>query len=256
MTPVEVKRGDSPLVLGLPHTGTHVPDEIFDNPDAARPDAGRYRLACRPALRRLAEWRHHRARQLPPLRHRRQPRSVRRSLYPGQNTTGLVPLTNFDKPLWLEEPGRPPRSRRADLPGTRPITRHLRPNSKGCAAIHGVAILYDCHSIRSKIPYLFEGTLPDFNIGTNNGRDLRPADRSCGGRNLRWRGRLFQRAQRPLQGRLDHPPLRSARRNMHAIQMELAQSTRIWPRGAALRSMTRRRRSGCAFSSRHSEFSC
>jgi N-formylglutamate deformylase len=29
MTPVEVKRGDSPLVLGLPHTGTHVPMTIF-----------------------------------------------------------------------------------------------------------------------------------------------------------------------------------------------------------------------------------
>jgi N-formylglutamate amidohydrolase len=50
MDPVLVKRGDSPLVLGLPHTGTHVPDDILDNLNAARPDAARYRLACRPAL--------------------------------------------------------------------------------------------------------------------------------------------------------------------------------------------------------------
>ncbi len=34
---------------------------------------------------------------------------------------------------------------------------------------HGLAIVYDCHSIRSRIPYLFEGTLPVFNIGTNDG---------------------------------------------------------------------------------------
>ena len=37
-------------------------------------------------------------------------------------------------------------------------------------AIHGVAILYDCHSIRSLIPFLFEGRLPDFNVGTDMGR--------------------------------------------------------------------------------------
>ena len=37
-------------------------------------------------------------------------------------------------------------------------------------AIHGVAILYDCHSIRSHIPFLFEGKLPDFNIGTDMGK--------------------------------------------------------------------------------------
>jgi N-formylglutamate deformylase len=41
-------------------------------------------------------------------------------------------------------------------------------------AIHGVAMLYDCHSIRSQIPFLFDGTLPDFNIGTNNGETCAP----------------------------------------------------------------------------------
>ena len=42
-------------------------------------------------------------------------------------------------------------------------------------ALHGVAILYDCHSIRSEIPFLFEGVLPDFNIGTNTGITCDPA---------------------------------------------------------------------------------
>ena len=41
--------------------------------------------------------------------------------------------------------------------------------------IHGVAILYDCHSIRSRIPYLFDGVLPDFNIGTNGGTTCDPS---------------------------------------------------------------------------------
>jgi len=39
---------------------------------------------------------------------------------------------------------------------------------------HGYAVLYDCHSIRSEVPYLFKGKLPDFNIGTNNGTTCDP----------------------------------------------------------------------------------
>ena len=50
-----------------------------------------------------------------------------------------------------------------------PIMRRLQAELERVRAIHGYAILYDCHSIRSNIPFLFEGTLPDFNIGTNNG---------------------------------------------------------------------------------------
>ena len=42
-------------------------------------------------------------------------------------------------------------------------------------AQHGFAILYDCHSIRSTIPFLFDGTLPDFNTGTNMGTTCDPA---------------------------------------------------------------------------------
>ena len=50
MTPVEVTRGDGPVVLGMPHTGTHVPADIMARLNAARADAVRHRLAYRPAL--------------------------------------------------------------------------------------------------------------------------------------------------------------------------------------------------------------
>ena len=36
-------------------------------------------------------------------------------------------------------------------------------------AQHGYAVLWDAHSIRSEIPWLFEGLLPDLNIGTASG---------------------------------------------------------------------------------------
>ena len=87
--------------------------------------------------------------------------------------------------------------------------------------------LYDCHSIRSRIPFLFEGTLPDFNIGTNNGATCAPVIEGivagiCAGAegyssilNGRFKGGWTTRHYgRPAD-------------NIHAIQMELAQSTHL-----------------------------
>jgi formiminoglutamase len=93
------------------------------------------------------------------------------SLYPGQNTTGLCPLINFDNaPIYLA--GKTPDS---DEIERRRLTYHaayhaaLDAEIARVKAIHGIAILYDCHSIRSQAPFLFKGQLPDFNIGTNSG---------------------------------------------------------------------------------------
>jgi formiminoglutamase len=94
-------------------------------------------------------------------------------------------------------------------------------------AAHGVAILYDCHSIRSRIPFLFAGTLPDFNIGTAGGTSCSPAVEAairdiCAAApgyshvlNGRFTGGWTTRHYgRPSEG-------------LHAIQMELAQSTHL-----------------------------
>ena len=149
------------------------------------------------------------------------------SLYPGQNTTGLVPLTTFDgTPLWLEEPD-------AVATRTRLETYHARYHAALAAelarvqAIHGIAILYDCHSIRSRIPFLFDGVLPDFNIGTNNGATCAPEIEAAVARicaeadgytcvlNGRFKGGWTTRHY----GQPSH--------GIHAIQMELAQSTHL-----------------------------
>ena len=54
------------------------------------------------------------------------------------------------------------------------ITRRSRAEIERLRAQHANVVVYDCHSIRSVIPRLFEGTLPHFNIGTNGGTSLRP----------------------------------------------------------------------------------
>ena len=103
MNVVEVHHGSSPVILAFPHTGTWVPDDIATRLN----DEGR-RL-------RDTDWHVHElyAGLLPDATtvratfHRyvidanRDPEGV--SLYPGQNTTGLVPETDFDgKPIWKD----------------------------------------------------------------------------------------------------------------------------------------------------------
>ena len=97
------------------------------------------------------------------------------SLYPGQNTTGLVPTTDFEgEPIWQTPPvAGDVADRLARFHA--PYHAALLAEIERVKALHGVAILYDCHSIRSVIPFLFDGVLPDFNIGTADGASCAPA---------------------------------------------------------------------------------
>jgi len=227
MTPVEISRGTGPLVLGLPHTGTHVPDEIF----ARLTPLGQTLADTDWHIHRLYDGLIDNVTTVRANFHRyvidanRDPSGA--SLYPGQNTTGLVPMTDFDgKPLWLTEPDAGEIEARR-LSWHAPYHQALKAELERVRAEHGVAILYDCHSIRSHIPFLFDGTLPDFNIGTNNGEtcaaDIEAAvadicaaaDGYSSIVNGRFKGGWTTRHYgRPAD-------------NVHAIQMELAQSTHL-----------------------------
>ncbi|GHG99709.1 N-formylglutamate deformylase [Pseudodonghicola xiamenensis] len=226
MTPVTIHQGDSPVILGLPHTGAFVPDEIFA------------RLTPRGQTLADTDWHVDRlydgllpgATTVRAMFHRyvidanRGPENE--SLYPGQNTTGLVPMTDFDgEPLWTTAPDDAEIAQRLADWHT-PYHSALAAEIARVKAIHGVAILYDCHSIRSHIPFLFDGTLPDFNIGTNLGVTCDPrleaaAQKVCSGTartmavNGRFKGGWTTRHYgQPGEG-------------VHAIQMELAQSTHL-----------------------------
>ncbi len=226
MIPVEVTPGDSPVILGLPHTGTWLPDDI------------RARLNARGQVLADTDWHIERlydgllpgATTVRATFHRYVIDANRgaddASLYPGQNTTGLVPLTDFDgEAIWLKEPDA------ADIAHRKaqfhaPYHAALAAEVARVRARHGVAILYDCHSIRSHIPFLFPGTLPDFNVGTNLGTTCDPRIEAAvydlcvaSGRthvlNGRFKGGWTTRHYgQPGTG-------------VHAIQMELAQSTHL-----------------------------
>ncbi len=221
-----VQRGDGPIVLGQPHGGTFVPDDI-----TARLNANGQILADTDwHINQLYDGLVANATVVQSHVHRyvsdanRDPEGA--SLYPGQNTTTLVPLTDFDgQPIWAD--GQEPS---ADEIEARRIAYHapyhnaLEQELERVRAIHGVAILFDCHSIRSKIPFLFEGTLPDMNIGTDGGVTCASGIEAAAYEfshsspystvlNGRFRGGWTTRHYgRPNEG-------------LHAIQMELAQST-------------------------------
>jgi formiminoglutamase len=97
------------------------------------------------------------------------------SLYPGQATTELVPLTTFDgEPLWRVVPDAAGiEHRRARW--FEPYHAALAAEITRLKAIHPRVVVYDCHSIRSVIPRLFEGELPVFNLGTNGGASCDPS---------------------------------------------------------------------------------
>jgi formiminoglutamase len=169
--PVDIVEGDGPVILGMPHTGLHVPAAI----ESRLNSRGRTLGDTDWHIERLYDGLLPAATVVRATFHRyvidanRDPSGA--SFYPGRHTTGLCPLTDFDgEPIW--HPGSEPDA--SDIEARlaafhAPYHAALAAQVERVRARHGVAVLYDCHSIRSDIPYLFEGVLPTFNIGDADG---------------------------------------------------------------------------------------
>jgi formiminoglutamase len=171
-----IKRGDSPIVLAQPHGGTDVPLTIWDRFNTV----GQALADTDWHINRLYDGLLENASVIQTPVHRyvidanRDPAGV--SLYPGQNTTTLCPLTDFDgRPIFRD--GQEPSNdeveeRRASFHA--PYHEAIAEELERVRQKFGIAVLYDCHSIRSNIPFLFEGELPVFNIGSNVGQTCAP----------------------------------------------------------------------------------
>ena len=222
---VSVQRGEAPLVISLPHTGTDFSPGILSDlvsEERALVDtdwridqlyafaAGMGATLVRTRLSRTV------------IDVNRDPSGA--SLYPGQATTGLCPTETFDgEPLY--RPGREPDA--AEIEQRKrsyfePFHAALGAELDRLGDLHGAVALYDCHSIRSRVPRLFDGELPVFNIGANDGAACHPALRDLVAERCaradgtvvvdgRFKGGwITRRYGRPEQG-------------VHAVQMELAQ---------------------------------
>ncbi|WP_411878655.1 N-formylglutamate deformylase [Polaromonas sp. YR568] len=167
-----LQQGTAPLLVSMPHIGTEIPAEL---------QAGYTEEALRVED---TDWHLHRLYNCLPVvgasvlrpRYSRYVIDLNRPpddapMYPGASNTELCPTRFFSgAPLYKpgHEPGPEERARRREA-YWQPYHAALAAELARLKALHGFALLWDAHSIRSHIPWLFEGKLPDLNIGTASG---------------------------------------------------------------------------------------
>ncbi|KEQ51355.1 N-formylglutamate deformylase [Sphingobium chlorophenolicum] len=215
-----VERGEAPLVVAVPHAGIDLVDveEAFRSPEVARRDADWWvdRLygfagdlgatVVRTAVSRSV------------IDVNRDPSGA--SLYPGMVTTELCPTTTFDGEALYPRDGPDA----AEIARRRerwfdPYHAALAGEIDRLRGRHGRVVVYDAHSIRSRVARLFEGELPLFNIGTFDGVSCSPALTEavravCVGSSHVVDGRF--------KGGWTTRHYGAPERGVHAIQMELA----------------------------------
>ncbi len=228
MDPFLFREGSSPLLVSMPHVGLHIPDDIA---------AGMTDLALTVSdtdwhIDRLYDFLDDLGASVVAATHSRYVVDLNRppdgaSLYPGKATTELCPTGTFDgEPLYRSDatPDEAEIERRV-AHYWKPYHAKLEAELARLKAAHGYALLWDAHSIRSEVPRLFEGRLPDFNIGTADGASCDPdlaqsvmaAAETAQAYNAVLNGRfkggyITRRYGRPQDG-------------VNAIQLELSQRT-------------------------------
>ena len=169
---LQITPGDAPLIISLPHTGTDIPADIeprLVSPWLARKDADWWVDRLYAFAENLGATLVRTAISRTVIDVNRDPSGA--SLYPGQATTELTPTTTFDgEPLYRD--GLAPDA--AEIAARRetwfePYHAALRAEIDRLRVIHPRVVLYEAHSIRSRVPRLFDGELPQFNLGTNGG---------------------------------------------------------------------------------------
>ena len=171
-------RGTLPLLVSLPHDGSHIPGELAARmaPESRRAPDTDWHVSRLYAFAKTMG-----ASVLVPTHSRyvvdlnRPPDDV--SLYPGRNTTGLCPAVRFTgEPVYLdgEQPTAHEIAARVER-YWRPYHALLSEELQRLRAAHGRVLLWEGHSIRAQCPFLFEGVLPDLNLGTSSGASCAPA---------------------------------------------------------------------------------
>ena len=219
--------GSAPLVVSVPHAGTVLPAPIAAclTPAArALPDTDWY-------VPRLYEFCTSLGASMIVATHSRYVVDLNRPpdgapLYPGMRETSVCPVETFDgQPLYA--PGEEPDAARI---GVR-IRRYWQPYHERLAAMvqatlarHGRCLLWDAHSIRSEVPALFDGRLPDLNIGTADGRSCHATTVQLIDAQLRGQHRFTHVIDGRFKGgyitrHYGQPPA-----GVEAVQLEIAQS--------------------------------
>ncbi|WP_233850070.1 N-formylglutamate deformylase [Paraburkholderia sp. HD33-4] len=226
-TVFDFKAGKVPLLISIPHLGRIIPDDLLDDyTDVARTVADTdwhldqlYDFAAQAGAAVLS------ARVSRYVIDLNRPPSGE-SLYPGQTTTGLCPTETFRGESLYADGNAPSPEAITERLGTfhAPYHAKLRETLDALKAEFGQVLLWEAHSIASVLPRLFDGRLPDLNLGTNAGRSCAPqildaVTATLGNQPFTWvangrfkGGYITREFGRPEEG-------------IHAIQLEMCQST-------------------------------
>ena len=220
----EFAQGDAPLLLSIPHDGRRLPPPIRERmtpaalalPDTDWHVAELYGFAAELGASMLV------------ANYSRYVIDVNRpasdeALYPGQLATGLCPTQTFAGDDIYRDGGVSEEEVRRRIESYwHPYHDRLRATLEALREKHGYALLWDAHSIESRVPRLFDGELPALNIGTYGGR-------SCDG--------TIEAAIDGIAGSSPYSSVLNGRfqggfitrhygdpgRHVHAVQLEIAQ---------------------------------
>lgn len=224
--PYRYRHGGSPLIVSMPHVGTYVPPSIarsLNDCAVRRPDTDWH-------LPRLYSFADTLDATVICANYSRYVIDLNRppdgaNLYPGQDTPRLCPTDTFDRqPLYRgDEPADADIARRLER-FWHPYHRRLAREIARVRESHGVAVLWDAHSIVSEVPRLFEGRLPDFNLGTAGGTSCDPALASSLVRALeRQLGRFSAVVDGRFKGGYITRQYGRPAEDVHAIQLEMVE---------------------------------
>lgn len=216
--------GSTPLLVSFPHVGTEIPQEL------------QARMVPRAQATEDTDW------HLEPLyafvramgagtlvpRYARYVVDLNRPpenapMYPGANNTELCPTRFFSGEPLYHKGMAPNETNIAGRVGTywRPYHDALNSELQRLRAVHGHAVLFDAHSICSVLPWLFEGQLPDLNLGTVNGSSASPDLRQALSKVLQIQSQFSQVVDGRFKGGHITRHYGRPAENVHAIQLEM-----------------------------------
>lgn len=221
-----LRQGSIPLLISMPHVGTEIPDD----------QRARYQPRA-VAQTEDTDWHLERlyggiaqelgASMIVPRYSRflidlnRPPEDT--PMYPGASNTELCPTRFFTgEPLYLEgqAPDEAEKLRRRET-YWRPYHAALQSELDRLKARHGYALLFDAHSIKSELPWLFDGRLPDLNLGTVDGRSCAPAITSALSALLAAQPHYSQVANGRFKGGYITRHYGQPEAHQHAVQLEM-----------------------------------
>lgn len=222
-----LQQGTVPLLVSMPHIGTEIPAELKSGytDEALRVED--------------TDWHLHRLYNFLPLlgasvlrpRYSRYVIDLNRPpddapMYPGASNTELCPTRFFSGALLYQaghEPNPEERARRREVYWL-PYHSALAGELARLKAQHGFALLWDAHSIRSHIPWLFEGKLPDLNIGTASGASAHEAITAAVVQACAASSHITTAVNGRFKGGYITRHYGQPAQDVHAVQLEMCQS--------------------------------